>query len=151
MHRLFLDHLTKSYNSRKVVDDVTLEVKSGEVVGLLGHAEGRGHVVSSREEVEKLPEMEQVCVVAQTTQNGKRFQELAPLLKERYGNVVIHNTVCSATDDRQAEVRALAGEVDAVIVVGGRHSANTVRLAEIAREEGVPTFHIETADVAQHE
>jgi 4-hydroxy-3-methylbut-2-enyl diphosphate reductase len=117
-----------------------------EVVGLLGHAEDRGFVVAGREDLEALPELEKVCVVAQTTQNARRFEELIPLIRERYPGAVIHNTVCSATDDRQAEVRELACEVEAIIVVGGRHSANTVRLAEIARAEGVPTFHIETAD-----
>jgi 4-hydroxy-3-methylbut-2-enyl diphosphate reductase len=117
-----------------------------EVIGLLGHADGRGYVVGSAEEVKNLPDMEQVCVVAQTTQNARRFEGLLPLIKERFPGVEIFNTVCSATDDRQTEVRTLAGEVDAMIVVGGKHSANTVRLAEIAREEGVPTFPIETAD-----
>lgn len=117
-----------------------------EVVGLLGHAEGRGHVVESEEDIENLPEMSPVCVVAQTTQNANRFQELVPLIESRFPGAEVFNTVCSATDDRQAEVKNLAKEVDAVVVVGGRHSANTVRLAEIAAAEGVPTFHIETAD-----
>ncbi len=116
-----------------------------EVVGLLGYARGKGHVVSSKEDLESLPPMEKVCVVAQTTQSRRRFAELAPLIRERFPRAEIYDTVCSATDERQAEVRALAEEVDAVIVVGGKHSANTVRLAEIAREEGVPAFHIETA------
>ncbi len=117
-----------------------------EVEGLLGHAGGRGWVVASAEEVAELPaELEPVCVVAQTTQNARRFQEIVPLLEERYPGAEVHNTVCRATDDRQEEVRTLAREVDAVVVVGGRHSANTVRLAEIAREEDVPTYHIETA------
>ena len=116
-----------------------------EVVGLLGYARGKGHVISSREDLEDLPPMERVCVVAQTTQSRRRFEELEPLIRKRFPRAEIFDTVCSATDERQAEVRALAREVDAVLVVGGRHSANTVRLVEIAREEGVPAFHIETA------
>ncbi len=117
-----------------------------EVVGLLGYARGKGHVISSPEDLEALPAMERVCVVAQTTQSRKRFTELEPLIRRRFPKAEIFDTVCSATDERQAEVRALAGEVDAILVVGGKHSANTVRLAQIAREEGVPAFHIETAD-----
>jgi len=116
-----------------------------EVVGLLGYARGKGHVVSSAEELEALPPMDRVCVVAQTTQSRRRFTELEPLIRQRFPKAEIYDTVCSATDERQAEVRALAREVEAVVVVGGKHSANTVRLAEIAREEGVPTFHVETA------
>ncbi len=117
-----------------------------EVVGLLGHADGRGYVVGAAEDIARIPQdLERVCVVAQTTQNAQRFDELLPLLEQRFPGLVVHNTVCSATDSRQTEVRALAREVDAMIVVGGKHSANTVRLAEIARGEGLPTFHIETA------
>ncbi|MFH2000781.1 MAG: 4-hydroxy-3-methylbut-2-enyl diphosphate reductase, partial [Planctomycetota bacterium] len=117
-----------------------------EVVGLLGHADGRGYVVDSEEDINALPAINPVCVVAQTTQNARRFKELLPVIEARFPGAAIFNTVCSATDDRQNEVHCLAHEVDCIIVVGGRHSANTVRLAEIAGDEGVPTFHIETAD-----
>lgn len=135
-------HAKEGYHSIIVGD-----AGHAEVEGLLGHAEGRGHVVASIEEVGGLPAgLEPVCIVAQTTQNARRFEEIVPLLEARYPGAVVHNTVCRATDDRQEEVRRLAQTVDAVVVVGGRHSANTVRLAEISREEGVPTIHIETAD-----
>jgi 4-hydroxy-3-methylbut-2-enyl diphosphate reductase len=135
-------HAKKGYHSIIIGDE-----GHAEVIGLLGYARGRGHVVGSAEEVDALPpDLDKVCVLAQTTQNAKRFHELAPLIEARYRDVVVHDTVCSATDDRQTEVRALARETGAVIVVGGRHSANTVRLAEIAREEGATTLHVETAD-----
>jgi len=118
-----------------------------EVVGLLGYAGGKGFVVGHKDDLSMLPKgLDKVCVVAQTTQNAMRFDEIIPVIKEIYPNAEIHNTVCSATDDRQEEVRMLAKEVDAIIVVGGKHSANTVRLAEIARNQGSPTYHIETAD-----
>ena len=139
-------HAEKGYASIIIGDE-----GHAEVVGLLGHAKGNGHIVSSPVDIDGLPALDRVCVVAQTTQNARRFEEIVPLIKERFPDAIIHNTVCSATDDRQAEVRALARETDAVIVVGGRHSANTVRLAEISREEGVPTFHIETADELDRE
>jgi (E)-4-hydroxy-3-methyl-but-2-enyl pyrophosphate reductase len=116
-----------------------------EVIGLLGHADGRGHVISSAKEVASLPELDRVCLVAQTTQSASRFGEIVAAVKERFPRAVIKNTICSATDDRQNEVHELAGQVDAMIVVGGQHSANTVRLADIARAKNVPTFHIETA------
>jgi 4-hydroxy-3-methylbut-2-enyl diphosphate reductase len=135
-------HADRGYHSIIIGD-----AGHAEVVGLLGHARGRGFVVGSEEEIETLPpDLEKVCVVAQTTQNARRFHELAPLVEARYPGAVVHDTVCSATDDRQNEVRRLAREVGAVIVVGGRHSANTVRLAEIAREEGATTLHVETAE-----
>lgn len=117
-----------------------------EVIGLLGHGEGRGHVVSEADEVDALPPLEKVCLVAQTTQSAARFERIEAAVKALYPDAVVRNTICSATEDRQNEVRALSKQVDAMIVVGGQHSANTVRLAEIARSAGIPTFHIETED-----
>ena len=114
-----------------------------EVVGLLGYAEGRGHVVASVEDLDNLPEMDKVCVVAQTTQDKRFFNEITKLLKERYANCQVFNTICHSTSRRQEEVVSLCHEVDAMIVVGGRGSANTTRLVQICEREGVPTFHIE--------
>src|SRR5207244_3097521 len=56
------------------------------------------------------------------------------------------NTICNATDELQEAAVELARQVDAVIVVGGRQSANTARLRQICEEEGVPAYHVETAD-----
>jgi 4-hydroxy-3-methylbut-2-enyl diphosphate reductase len=118
-----------------------------EVEGLLGCAHGRGHVVGSEEDVSSLPELDgQVCVVAQTTQDEETFDRIAERLKLRYPQAQVHRTICSSTRLRQDEIRELASEVDAVVVVGGRNSANTARLAQIAVAEGVPTFHIETPE-----
>lgn len=116
-----------------------------EVVGLLGYAKGKGHAVSSPEEICELPSFDKVCLVAQTTQSEDKFALAAKTLRARYPDAVIRNTICNATNERQAEVRELAGQVDAMVVVGGKHSANTVRLAEVAMAEGVPTFLVETA------
>jgi 4-hydroxy-3-methylbut-2-enyl diphosphate reductase len=85
-----------------------------------------------------------VLLVAQTTQNEAVFAAIQERFAKRYPQGVIKNTICGSTHERQAEVRALAARVDAMVIVGGFHSGNTVRLAEIARECGVPTFHIET-------
>ncbi len=116
-----------------------------EVEGLLGCTQGRGYVVGSLEEVDSLPPLDgPVCVVAQTTQDEEVFDRVARLLKERCPQAQIHHTVCLSTRLRQEEVRDLAGEVDAVVVVGGKNSANTARLAQIASATGVATYHIET-------
>lgn len=118
-----------------------------EVEGLLGCAKGRGFVISSVEGVSSLPELEgPVCVVAQTTQDEKVFDEIVRHLRKRWPDAQIHRTVCSSTRLRQDEVRDLASEADAVIVVGGKNSANTARLAQIAAGAGVPVHHIETSE-----
>ncbi len=117
-----------------------------EVVGLLGHSQGRGRVVSKPGEVAGLPELGKVVVVAQTTQTGENFEAVVRALEERFGPVEVHETICAATHRRQDEVRALAREVDGVVVVGGRSSGNTQRLAQVAAESGKPVFAVETEE-----
>jgi len=116
-----------------------------EVDGLLGCAGGKGFVISNPEEISSLPDgLEDVCVVAQTTQNRETFDNACEALKNRYRHVEIFNTICNATRDRQQEVRRIAEQVDAMIVVGGRNSANTARLVEIAQETSVKTYFVES-------
>ncbi len=115
-----------------------------EVIGLLGYTQGRGIVVNSPEELESLPPMEKVCLVAQTTQDQNQFEKLAQVVQKKYPGAKIFNTICESTHRRQQEVIALANRVDAMVVVGGKGSGNTRRLAKISEEAGVPTFHVET-------
>lgn len=122
-----------------------------EVVGLKGFASGRALVLNRPEEVEFLPEMDKILVVAQTTQDERVFQETASRLQERFAQALIHNTICDSTHNRQEEVRQLCREADAMVVVGGHHSANTRRLAEVAAATGIPTFHVETEEELDRE
>ncbi|MBI2342299.1 MAG: 4-hydroxy-3-methylbut-2-enyl diphosphate reductase [Deltaproteobacteria bacterium] len=116
-----------------------------EVRAILGYAEGKGVAVLSSKEIEKLPKnLEKVCVVAQSTQKEETFEKLVQLIKSKFPKAEIFNTICSSTTERQEEVRSLAKEVDAMVVVGGYNSANTTKLAQISREIGALTFHIET-------
>lgn len=115
-----------------------------EVIGLLGYAGGKGIVINSLEELASLPQDEKVCLVAQTTQDRHRFEEFAQAVQKKYPGAKIFNTICESTHRRQQEVLALAQKVDAMVVVGGKGSGNTRRLAKISEEAGVPTFHIET-------
>jgi len=118
-----------------------------EVEGLLGYAGGRGWVVAKPEDVASLPaDLAKICVVAQTTQGGDRFERCVEAIRGRFGEIEVFNTRCSDTNNRQGELFEMAQQVEAIIVVGGRGSANTTRLAELARERGVATWHVETAD-----
>jgi len=120
------------------------EKDHAEVVGLLGYAGGKGYVINNLEEMESLPPMDKVCLVAQTTQDQNRFRALAEKMKKKFPGVKVFDTVCDSTHRRQEEVLALAKRVEAVVVVGGKGSGNTRRLAKISEEAGVPTFHVET-------
>ncbi|MFA5812651.1 MAG: 4-hydroxy-3-methylbut-2-enyl diphosphate reductase, partial [bacterium] len=118
-----------------------------EVKALLGFAEKRGACINSADEVAALPaDLGKVCIVSQSTQQREKFNALVELIQGRYPNSVVFDTICRSTDMRQEEVRELAREVDAMVVVGGRNSSNTNRLAEISRAMGTPTFLIETDD-----
>ena len=117
-----------------------------EVTGLLGYAGEKGHVVGSLQELEALPAFDRAIIVAQTTQNTDLFDSVRRWAAENHPQYKLFDTICDSTERRQAEVKRLAGEVDAVIVVGGLHSGNTRRLTEIAAESGKPAYHIETEE-----
>jgi 4-hydroxy-3-methylbut-2-enyl diphosphate reductase len=115
-----------------------------EVIGLLGHAGGRGHVAGSMADLAALPPFAGAIVVAQTTQNTRFFETVKAWVADTHPHYRIFDTICDSTEKRQAEVKRLAETVDALVVVGGRNSGNTRRLADIARSSGKRTVHVET-------
>lgn len=115
-----------------------------EVIGLLGYAENRGVVIDSLKELEDLPRFEKAIIVAQTTQNTRFFEEIKKWATENNPHYEVFNTICDSTEKRQREVSRLAENVDTVIVVGGHHSGNTQRLADVARINGKSVYHVET-------
>jgi (E)-4-hydroxy-3-methyl-but-2-enyl pyrophosphate reductase len=117
-----------------------------EVDGLWGYTEGRGIIVSTLTDAEELPAMEKVCIVAQTTQDTDHYSHIAQKIQEKSPQAIVFNTICSSTERRQKEIITLATEMDALFVVGGKSSANTLRLADLAQKQNTPTFHIETSD-----
>ena len=128
--------------------------KHPEVVGILGYAEGRGFAVRTEADLAALPPLgEKVCMVSQSTMFPDEFEVLAAKVRERYPDAQIFNTICGATRSRQGDVVRLAEQgAEAIVVIGGRHSANTVKLATLAERQGLPCYHIETLkelDLAQ--
>lgn len=121
--------------------------KHPEVIGLLGYAEGQGHVISSEAEIDALPELgTQVCMVSQSTMFTDEFARLAAHLQARFPATLVFDTICGATKDRQADIKELQHQgCQAIVVIGGRHSANTVKLAKLVEIQGLPCFHVETA------
>jgi (E)-4-hydroxy-3-methyl-but-2-enyl pyrophosphate reductase len=127
---------------------ITGDPGHAEVVGLQGYAGTAGHLIGSPGDVDALPHFDKVCLVSQTTFDNTSFDEIAVKIRSRYAQseVVVKKTICSATDRRQSETRELSKKVDAMIVVGGKNSANTKRLAKIAAESGTPTQWVETEE-----
>lgn len=121
-----------------------------EVEGILGYA-GGAHVVWRPEELVPLGRPGKVGVVAQTTTPFEVFSSVVSELLKRVKHIKVYNTICDSTSKRQEETAALAKRADVMIIVGGRNSANTTRLAELCRGLGKPTYHIETADELRRE
>lgn len=115
-----------------------------EVVGLLGYTCGRGHVIANLQEAKKLPHFDLVNVVSQTTQREETFFEIAEEIKKHADECQISNTICQPTKDRQKETIEEAKNADFVIVVGGKHSANTTRLALLCKGLAPAVQHVET-------
>jgi len=114
-----------------------------EVIGLYGHTGKKGHIINSLSEMQALPSFDKAIIVAQTTQNTTFFTNLTEWVQENHPEYKIFNTICDSTERRQKEIKEISESVDAVIVVGGKESGNTRRLAEIARQGGKKTIHIE--------
>ena len=123
-----------------------------EVKGICGWCQGSYTVLKGRKDTEQFtpPNGKDICVVSQTTFNYNKFKELVEILcKKRYDNNVLNignilNTICNATEERQKEAQNIAGEVDTMLVIGGRHSSNTQKLFEICKEECGNTYYIQT-------
>ena len=122
--------------------------KHPEVTGLLGYADGNGHVISSESDLERLPDFESgVVMVSQSTMFTHEFKNLSEILRQKYPELVILDTICGATKERQSDLVQLVEQgADAIVVIGGKHSANTRKLAKLASSYNKPTFHIETAE-----
>ncbi len=126
-----------------------------EVEGIRGWVSGtEAVVVESEEEAERLADRDsgsffkeaEICIVAQTTFNYNKFKDIVEIFLKRGYNVSVVNTICNATEERQAEARQIASQAAVMIVIGGTHSSNTRKLYEICKEECEDTHFIQTLD-----
>ena len=122
--------------------------KHPEVEGIQGWAGESVFVVETKEDAASLAidPAKAVCVVAQTTFNYNKFQDLVEILSKKSYDVSVLNTICGATRERQTEARSIAEEVDAMIVIGDKHSSNTQKLFEICKGACKDTYYIQTLD-----
>lgn len=116
-----------------------------EVEGIMGHAGDDAHVVSVPGDLDAIELSRKVGVVVQTTQTPGALADVVAELSKRIMDLRVINTICSATQERQDSAAELARRVDAMIVVGGKNSGNTRRLAEICTAACPKTHHIEDA------
>lgn len=116
-----------------------------EVVALVSYGGPACRVVENKEMLKTIRLQDKVGIVSQTTQTPENFADVLRALKKLRPQVKVFNTICRATMDRQTDARSLAQKMEVMIVVGGKNSGNTRRLAEICSGYS-PTYLIETAD-----
>lgn len=117
-----------------------------EVIGIMGWSSTPVTVIQTAEEAAgfSASDEKEVCVVAQTTFNANKFQDIVAILKEKSYNVICVNTICNATHERQSEAKAIAAKADIMIVIGDQSSSNSAKLYEICRKECPETHFIQT-------
>lgn len=126
-----------------------------EVVGIMGNSSPKAFAAKSFEEVEDLfnsgaiGENDEVSLVVQTTFDRERFLDISQRIREKYSRVQIYSTICNATAERQESARELAGRAALMVVVGGKSSSNTKRLAEICREYTKTVFVTNAAQMPE--
>jgi 4-hydroxy-3-methylbut-2-enyl diphosphate reductase len=117
-----------------------------EVIGINGWCDYTAEVINDKNSVPIDRKYDKICVVAQTTMNRGIFEEISEEIKKSYPEAIILNTICNATKTRQEETANIAKISDCMVIVGGRHSSNTKKLADIAGMYCESTIHIETSD-----
>lgn len=149
----FVTKIHKIVRENSTPENVTLiagDSRHPEVVGIRSYCNGRSFVFNSYEEllsiVETYPNLDEngLILVSQTTFSTNSFKKCVKKIKMVYTNAVIFDTICSATEERQAEAQKLSLENDAMLIIGGRQSSNTAKLKAVC-EANCPTFLIETA------
>ncbi|HIT65888.1 MAG TPA: 4-hydroxy-3-methylbut-2-enyl diphosphate reductase [Candidatus Merdisoma merdipullorum] len=133
-------------NGRRIL--IIGNAKHPEVEGIRGWCRNPSYVIESAEEARnfKAPLSEKLCIVSQTTFNYNKFEDLVEIISKKGYDILVLNTICSATEERQTEARQIASEVDAMIVIGGSHSSNTQKLFEICKKECGNTYYIQSLD-----
>ncbi|MCR5624095.1 MAG: 4-hydroxy-3-methylbut-2-enyl diphosphate reductase [Lachnospiraceae bacterium] len=119
-----------------------------EVIGINGWCNDTAIIIENEEEAKnlKFDNNKKVIVVAQTTFNFRKFKYIVDILKKNCYTIVVMNTICNATEERQIEAKEISEISEAMLVIGGKHSSNTQKLYEICKERCPNTHFIQTLD-----
>ncbi len=145
-HVVKLQVIIEKYRKQGYAAVIIGDRNHAEVEGLMGYAGPQGHVVSCEADIDAMTLESPYIIVSQTTQDRTVFAHLCQRILARFPKGKVFNTICDATHKRQDEVRELCSRVPAIVVVGGRASANTKRLGEIIEGMGCTPFMVETEE-----
>ena len=136
----------ESHDGKHIV--IIGDEKHPEVEGIRGWAGNAVTIIKTEEEAMSflVSEGTEVCIVSQTTFNYNKFKYLVEIISKKHYNVSVLNTICNATKERQTEAQIIAKEVDAMIVIGDKHSSNTQKLFEICDRACRNTYYIQTLE-----
>ncbi len=139
--------IVKKYSDNGYYTIIIGDPDHAEVESIKSYASSGVTVVPSPDNIDYIQNADKYIVVAQTTLNKAVYSEITSLIDQSYNNVIFCNTICDSTHSRQDDVTsAINHGIDALVVVGGKNSANTNRLASIGRDNNIKTFHVETEE-----
>ena len=158
-----IHHLVEKFSNEGYFIIIIGSASHPEVQGIVGWSNPeRTVVIGSEKEAQNLTlnDSMRVCIVAQTTFNYNKFQDLVEIIRKKgydredmmkkNQDIIVHNTICSATQERQEAAKELSGKVDAMLVIGGTSSSNTRKLYEICSENCKNTYFIQTKEDLEH-
>ena len=144
-------HVKKAQlSAKKLVEEgyqviIIGEKNHPEVKSIFEWSNNEAVILETEEEAKQLSSCQKLGIVSQTTVSGERFKKIVEQLIDKSNEIKILRTICTATDQRQAAAIELAERVDLMLVIGGKNSANTTRLAQLCKDK-CQTYHIETAE-----
>ena len=139
--------MVERYTSGSDYVILTGDKNHGEMIGIAGFAGPNFIQIQNEEEARALdiPDSDKINVIlmSQTTYSIKEFQKIQEILKAKFRNITVMNTICPATSERQQALQELCSQVEGVLVIGGKSSANTRRLYQTAAENCKLATHIQ--------
>lgn len=142
--------MVQQYTSNNDYVILTGDRNHGEVIGIAGYAGKNFIQIQDKSEAEKIQiensEKININLLSQTTYSMTEFEQIRNIITAKFKNVNVMNTICPATKERQDALLDLCNEVDGIIVIGGKNSANTKRLYQRAMENCRKAVHIESAE-----
>ena len=141
IHKIVNDHYKRGYQIFIVGDG-----KHPEVEGINGWCENTAIIIEDSSVVANLPNYDKICIVAQTTITQELWSTVIKEVQNKYNDVAVFETICSATENRQKSAAELAKSVDCMIIIGSRESSNTQKLVQICKGINRNTIHIETVE-----
>ena len=152
---LKIHNIVKEYSSKGYYIFIIGQKDHAETIGTVSYCKGNSTVLEKEEDINKAikdlkkSSLKKVLVVSQTTFSMEKFDRIIKNIEENIDKNIelkVKNTICNATSIRQKETKEIAGEVELMIIIGGKHSSNTNKLYEIAKKECSNCMLIETAE-----